>query len=100
MWFCSLCLRSRSFVLAAKFATLEGLQVGDLCSQCLREKAEKDIAMEKCDDIGIGYTQAVMDEGWLPLMFCKYCKRWRSVMLLPKDSLMCPSCVQVMMSYG
>ena len=51
-WFCSLCYRSRSFVLAAKFATVrDGLQVGDICLTCLREKAEEDIGMEKYDSL-------------------------------------------------
>ena len=74
--------------------------MGDICLTCLREKAEKDIAMEKCDDIGIGYTQAVLDTKALPLMFCKHCKRWRSVVLLPKDSEICPSCIEVLIYRG
>lgn len=99
-WFCSLCYRSREFVLGAKFATMDGLQVGDICLTCLREKAEQDIAMEKMDTIGIGYTQAVLDTEALPLMLCPHCKKWRATLLIPKGNVICPSCIEVLIYTG
>ena len=103
-WFCSLCYRSRSFVLAAKFATMDGLQVGDICLTCLREKAEEDIGMEKYDALNIGYTQAVLDTAAMPLMLCPHCKKWRATVLglglIPKGNVICPSCIEVLIYTG
>ena len=101
-WFCSLCYRSRNFVLAAKFATMDGLQVGDICLTCLREKAEEDIGMEKYDALNIGYTQAVLDTAAMPLMLCPHCKKWRPTILglIPKGNVICPSCIEVLIYSG
>ena len=102
MWFCSLCYRPRKFVLAAKFATMHGLEVGDICLTCLREKAEEDIGMEKYDALNIGYTQAVLDEGSMPLMLCPHCNKWRATLLglIPKANVICPSCIEVLIYHG
>ena len=92
-WFCSLCYRSRSFVLAAKFATMEGVQLGDICWTCLKEKAEQEISMNKLDRIGIGYTADVLKYNALPLFRCEGCGNMVPEIVITKPSNICASCV-------
>jgi hypothetical protein len=88
-----MCGRAKSFVVSAKFA-LPGhkLIVGDLCTSCIRASAEMDIAMEKMDSIGVGYTDAVLTHGSIPLMLCHSCHKRRPTVLNVKPEPICASC--------
>jgi hypothetical protein len=64
---------------------------------CIRMKAEGAMSMERMDAVGIGYTQAVLDEGALQLMKCPMCKKWRSEILMIRPKEACASCFNYLM---
>jgi hypothetical protein len=84
-------------VMMCKVADIHQILVGDLCMDCLRAKAESAVSIEKMDDIGIGFTQDVLDEGALKIMKCPKCKKWRSEIIMAKPDECCASCFNYLM---
>lgn len=90
-WICTRCGRPSKILLTAKISDIYNIDLGDLCLSCIKEMAEGYVAMDKADDIGIGYTQEALQEGALRLMKCQKCGRYREEILMGSSEF-CPSC--------
>jgi hypothetical protein len=79
-------------VLTAKVAGIFRIDVADVCLDCIYLKAQENVSMDKMDTIGIGYTQAALDEGALQLMMCPSCNKYRDYIMMSKPKEFCASC--------
>ena len=91
---CLYCGRPQRFLLLARVAEIYAIRFVQLCFDCIIELAQEQVSMNKMDRIGIGYTEAALEEAALQLQKCEYCHNMVAEVLVSLDC--CCACFLVL----